>query len=694
MKGSGFEASHAQSQQRLRLAQARILEHASIAPTLDELYRDIVTLIEAEDLGIRCSILRADSVRGVLHDAVAPSFPESYNALVENLPIAEGMGSCGTAAARRESVVVTDVAADPLWARFKDVVNEHRTWLRACWSTPFFDSQQELLGTFAVYFPAPRGPNDYERELVEFAARLAGVVTERHLTMKALRDSEALHRAIFDATPEAIVTIDRRGVILAFNQAAERMFGYNMVEVIGRNVAMLMEADVAAHHDSYMHRHVAGNSPVRLHRGRSVHARRKDGGLIPIETTISEVVLQDQTCFTAMLHDVSELAAADEARRANRAKSEFLARMSHELRTPLNAILGFAHLVDQESDGLDVQGRERIAHIVEAGRHLLDLINEVLDLATIEAGRVKFELGAIALQPLLDDCMRLIDPAARARGIVATLAIAPGAPTHARADAKRLRQVLVNLLSNAVKYNVEQGSIDVNLRAVAPDGVEIVVRDTGPGIDEQALQRVFEPFERLGREQSGIEGTGIGLAIARGLVRDMGGGLSVESKAGQGCTFTLVLPSARAEDAAQSIEAIEPAVREGDPAAANDEPALLLYIEDNPVGAMLVAAYCKQLAGVRCELARTGAEGITKARMLKPSLVLCDMRLPDMNGHQVLAGLRADRALSNTPCVVLSANAMPEDISAARAAGFDDYWTKPIAPQEFRTRVTRMLRAR
>lgn len=695
MQGGGYDADHIRTQQRLKLAQARILEQASIAPTLDELYRDIVLLIEAEDLGIRCSILRADNLHGVLRDAVAPSLPADYNACVDNLPIAEGMGSCGTAAARRESVVVTDVQADPLWARFADIAKLHSDWLRACWSTPFFDSQKELLGTFAVYFSQTRGPTDFERELVEFAARLAGVVTERHLAMKALRDSEALHRAIFDATPEAIVTIDRDGIVLAFNHAAERMFGYGVVDVLGRPVAMLMEADIAAHHHNYVARHVPGNSPIRLHRGRAVQARRKDGTLFPVETTISEVGLHDQTCYTAMIHDVTELAAADEARRANRAKSEFLARMSHELRTPLNAILGFAQLIDLESKELEAAGRERLSHITEAGRHLLDLINEVLDLATIEAGRVKFELGAVALQPLLEDCLRLIDPAAHARNIACTLAFTKGAPTHARADSKRLRQVLVNLLSNAVKYNVDGGSVEVTVQPLPPEGIDIVVRDTGPGLDPTALQRIFEPFERLGQERGNVEGTGIGLAIARGLVRDMGGGLSVTSAPGDGCTFNLVLPTARAEDAAASLDISDATDAGAAPiTAGNREPALVLYIEDNPVGAMLVAAYCKQMPGVRCEIARTGAEGIAKARQIKPDLVLCDMRLPDLTGHQVLASLRQDRSLAKTPCVVLSANAMTEDIAAARAAGFDDYWTKPIAPQDFRTRVGRMLRKR
>ncbi len=683
-----------QMQQRLKLAQARILEHASVAATLEELYRDIITLIEGEDRGVRCSILRADSLRSVLHDAVAPSLPAEYNARVNDLPIADGMGSCGTAAARRQSVIVTDVRTDPLWSAFAEVVKANRTWLYACWSTPFFDSQRELLGTFAVYFDQSRGPTEYERELVEFAARLAGVVTERHLAMKALRDSEALHRAIFDATPEAIVTVGGDGIVLAFNHAAERMFGYGMIEVLGRNVGMLMEPEVAVAHPGYVARHVPGNSPVRLHRGRAVKARRKDGSLFPIETTISEVVLHDRTCYTAMIHDVTELAAADEARRANRAKSEFLARMSHELRTPLNAILGFAQLIDLESEGLDALGRERISHITEAGRHLLELINEVLDLSTIEAGRVKFELGAVPLQPLLDDCLRLIEPAARSRGIVSTLAFEREAPTHARADLKRLRQVLVNLLSNAVKYNAEGGRIDVTVRAFAPDGVDIVVRDTGPGLDPVALQRIFEPFERLGQERGNVEGTGIGLAIARGLVRDMGGGLSVTSAPGEGCTFNLVLPMAHAHDAPQTIDVEAPrrAVPSAPPAATR--PALVLYVEDNPVGAMLVAAYCKQMDQVRCEIARSGADGIAKARALKPDLILCDMRLPDMTGHQVLAGLRADPDLARTPCVVLSANAMTEDIAAARAAGFDDYWTKPIAPQEFRSRVGRILHRR
>ncbi|HEY0856994.1 MAG TPA: PAS domain-containing protein [Albitalea sp.] len=385
-----------------------------------------------------------------------------------------------------------------------------------------------------------------------------------------------------------------------------------------------------------------------------------------------------------------EKAAAEEA---NRAKSEFLSRMSHELRTPLNAVLGFAQLMlGDPQQTLGERQRERTERIRNAGEHLLALIDDVLDLTSLEVAALAPAARPVALAPLVEEMLQWLAPTAEQAGITLSSSLRAGSVL---AEPRRLRQVLSNLLSNAVKYNRPGGRVEIGLidaHPAAPAGQETLgffVRDTGRGLTAAQLERLFEPFNRLGAERDGIEGTGIGLTIVRTLVQHMGGRVEVESSAGEGSEFRVWLPRSRTEAAA------EPAAG-GAPGAPPPEDAgelHVLYIEDNPVNVLLVQELVALRPRLRLHVATDGRSGIARARELRPGVVLIDLQLPDIDGFEVLRALRADPTLAGLACIALSANAMPDDIARAKRLGFDDYWTKPIDFGQFLGGLDRLSRS-
>lgn len=382
--------------------------------------------------------------------------------------------------------------------------------------------------------------------------------------------------------------------------------------------------------------------------------------------------------------DVTERKQADQARRdkeaaeqASRAKSAFLARMSHELRTPLNAVLGFTQVLQADSPyGLTPGQRQKVDHIHTAGRHLLALIDDVLDLSRIESGALQLEQGPLDLVEVVNDALQLMGPMARRHDIAMAAAAVSG---RVVADPRRLRQVLMNLLSNAIKYNRPAGRVEVS--AVAGEREHaIVVRDTGRGMTPRQLAGLFEPFNRLGAERDGIEGTGIGLSIAQQLTQHMGGRLEVSSRPGQGSEFRLWLPSAPDGHATLAeARAVPPEL----PAAAAGMALSMLYIEDNEVNVLLVQELVALRPQIDLVCASDGLTGVAQALQRRPDVVLIDMHLPDIDGHEVLRRLRMRPELSAAKCIALSANAMPEDVAQALSEGFDDYWTKPIDVQRF-----------
>jgi PAS domain S-box-containing protein len=358
------------------------------------------------------------------------------------------------------------------------------------------------------------------------------------------------------------------------------------------------------------------------------------------------------------------------ALRESRAKSEFLSRMSHELRTPLNAVLGFAQLLLIGKETLAPQARGKVTHIQSAGEHLLALIDDVLDLSSLESGQLRLDLQPVRPDEVMREALPLVQALAHSQGVSVHSGELGGTML---VDRTRLRQMLVNLLTNAIKYNRPQGHVTVS-SAIEGDHVLLQVRDTGLGMTPDQLAHLFEPFNRLGREREGIEGTGIGLAVVKALAQRMNGEVGVESQAGVGSTFSVRLP--RAEEATPAAPPPVAAPVAASPAF--ERNGSVLYIEDNPVNVLLVEELLRMRPGIRFHAATTGLAGVAQAARLLPDLILIDIQLPDIDGFEVLRHLRQQEGTAATPCIALSANAMPEDIERARSAGFCDYWTKPI----------------
>ncbi|MET0335988.1 MAG: PAS domain-containing protein [Rhizobacter sp.] len=359
------------------------------------------------------------------------------------------------------------------------------------------------------------------------------------------------------------------------------------------------------------------------------------------------------------------------ALRESQAKSEFLSRMSHELRTPLNAVLGFAQLLLLGKDALLNQQRSKIAHIQSAGEHLLALIDDVLDLSSLESEQLRLDPQPVPLDEVLREALPLVEALAVGHGVTMHT---PPLQGVVLVDRTRLRQMLINLLSNAIKYNRPHGQVTVSCE-LRSDDVLVHVQDTGRGMTPAQLAHLYEPFNRLGLEREGIEGTGIGLAVVKALAKRMKGEVNVSSQPGVGSTFTVRLPRAKAVPA--------PGDHAASPPTAASPPAplrrgRLLYIEDNPVNVLLVEELIRMRPGLVLTSAGTGLAGVSQAAAQVPDLILIDIQLPDIDGFEVLRHLQQQAQTAHVPCIALSANAMPADIARARAAGFTDYWTKPI----------------
>jgi signal transduction histidine kinase/ActR/RegA family two-component response regulator len=367
-----------------------------------------------------------------------------------------------------------------------------------------------------------------------------------------------------------------------------------------------------------------------------------------------------------------------EAENASRAKSEFLSSMSHELRTPLNAIMGFGQLLANTAIALPEAKRlEFTRHIVNAGSHLLDLINEILDLARIESSSVMLSLEPVAIDDVLQECRTMIGPTAQRRHI--RLVLPQDLREYVVADRTRLRQVLLNLLSNAVKYNRDNGTVSVDVLAAANDSVRIAIRDTGAGLRPDQLAALFQPFNRLGQEAGKVEGTGIGLVVTKRLVELMGGTISVESTVGVGSVFLIELKAATPAQSPLPLPAGEPAGSAPRAAVALGATfPLVLHVEDNPANLRLIREILELRGDVRQISAPDARLGIDLARAHLPQIVLLDINLPGMSGLEALTMLQSDPLTARIPVIAITANAMAGDVSRGLAAGFFRYVTKPI----------------
>ncbi|MCK9202653.1 MAG: PAS domain S-box protein [Gallionella sp.] len=524
-------------------------------------------------------------------------------------------------------------------------------------------------------------------------------VTGEYAAQQALRDSAALIQTILNTVVDGIITIHARGGIIEIvNPAAERMFGYGTAELVGKNFSMLIPELELDQRNGSLEYYSASDEARAMGLGREVLGRHKDGSFFPMEMAVSEMWLGGQRYFTGILRDITmrkrvesaqaqldqalldknaELEGAKSvAEKANLSKSIFLSRMSHELRTPLNAILGFAQLLETGTPLPTAAQNVRLQQIIKAGWYLLELINEILDLAVIESGKLSLSREPVMLSSVMNECQAMVESQAQKRGI--NLSFLPFDRTwFVNADRTRVKQVLINLLTNAVKYNREHGSVEVKCTST-PERIRISIKDSGEGLTPEKLMQLFQPFNRLGQESGTEEGTGIGLVVTKQLVELMGGTIGMESTVGVGSEFWVEL----IRDVTPQFAAAN--TRSAERQTGIDEARhTLLYVEDNPANLMLVEQLIEGHPSVRMLSAHDGNTGIALARAHLPDVILMDINLPGISGIQALKVLREDPVTARIPVIAISANAMLRDIEKAMEAGFFRYVTKPIKVNEF-----------
>jgi PAS domain S-box-containing protein len=517
---------------------------------------------------------------------------------------------------------------------------------------------------------------------------------EQQLLNQRLRDQQFRTRFLTEFSIDALMTTDPRGIITDANQQMEVLIGYSRDELIGAPFRNYFTDPNRA--EAGIERVLSGSSGASY----ELTARARDGKETVVSCTGTAFHDRDSKLHGVFLtaRDVTELKrleralqennhemarARAEAEKASLAKSDFLTCMSHDLRAPLNTILGFAQLIDSDTPPPTLAQTASVEQILRSGWYLLELINEIVDLSQIESGNLVLSMDPTSLTEVLRECHAMIAPLGRKRGITMTFPPS-GIPYFVNADRTRLKQVLISLLSNAIKYNRLNGTVVVecamSTSVSTPERIRVSIGDTGAGLSPDMMPQLFQPFNRLGRERSAEEGTGIGLVMSKRLVELMGGVIGAESTVGSGSVFWFELNSAaepRLETDGAQTATVEVPVRHGAPVRST-----LLYVEDNPANLKLIEQLIARSPDIALLTARDGLEGVELARANQPDVILMDINLPGISGIEALKILREDPVTAHIPVVALSANAMLGDIEKALQAGFFRYLTKPIKVRE------------
>jgi PAS domain S-box-containing protein len=541
--------------------------------------------------------------------------------------------------------------------------------------TALRDAQGGIIGYLLI------GTDNTARKQVE---------AEQKKLDQRLRDQQFYTRSLIESNIDALMTTDPLGIITDVNKQMEALTDCTRDELIGapfKNYFTDPERAEAAINLVLSKKKVTdyeltarardGKNTVVSYNATTFYDRdRKLQGVFAAARDVTERKRFEQALQETNIELESAKSAAE---KANLAKSDFLSSMSHELRSPLNAILGFAQLLESTDPLPTPSQKESITQILQAGWHLLKLINEVLDLAVVESGKLSLSLEPVSLAEVIAECQAMMEPQAQQRGISMTFPQLD-ASCFVQADRTRVKQVLINLLSNAIKYNRKQGTVEVTCTATSPERIRISVKDTGAGLPPEKLAQLFQSFNRLGQEARSEEGTGIGLVVSKRLVELMGGVIDVESRVGVGSVFWLELLLTKAPTLAAASDQSTNVMPVLTPTGAPRRT--LLYVEDNPANMKLVEKLMAQRPDIRLLGAVNGTLGVEMARESLPEVVLMDINLPGISGIEAMKILQADPATAHIPIVALSANAMPRDIAKGLEAGFFRYLTKPIKVKE------------
>ncbi len=512
------------------------------------------------------------------------------------------------------------------------------------------------------------------------------VEAEQEKLDQLLRDQQFYTRSLIESNIDALMTTDPSGIITDVNKQMEALTGCSREDLIGAAFKNYFTDPARA--EAAINQVLSENKVTNY----ELTARAKDGketvvsynatnfhdrdGVLKGVFAAARDVTERKRWDQVLRENTSELEKAKAvAEKANLAKSDFLSGMSHELRSPLNAILGFAQLMESDSPPPTSSQKANIEQILHAGWYLLELINDILDLAVIESGRLSLSLESVSLPEVMLECQAMMEPLAQKRAISMTFPEFEDS-CFIKVDRTRVKQVLINLLSNAIKYNRHGGKIVVACDAGTPERIRISVSDTGAGLSAEKLSQLFQSFNRLGQEASGEEGTGIGLVVSKRLVELMNGMIGVESTVGEGSVFWIDLhsdldPHVMHRKALSTITA-------GPPINTGLRPHLLLYVEDNPANLKLVEQLIARRANMRLLTAGNGKDGIDLARGYLPDIILMDINLPGISGIEAMKIIHSDPKTADIPIIALSANAIPRDIEKGLEAGFFRYLTKPV----------------
>lgn len=708
------------SQQELAL-QNNVLQQLNCGTPLADILDAVARDVEVQCPGALCSILLLDATGTHVRHGAAPSLPAHYTQAIDGVAIGDGIGSCGTAAWRDERVIVEDIDTHAYWTNFRALAASAD--LRACWSQPFHRRDGRVSGTFALYHRRPASPTPRDIALIERYAQLAELAVERSRTDEALRLAESRYRLISENASDVIWLLELPSLTFSYiSPSVERLRGWPAEEIMAQPLDAALTPESAARVEEALRQMLArigAGDPGPFTKTMEVDQPRRDGSIVPTEvvTTVLLDANGQPARVLGITRDISErrrneaalarhqleleqrveertvaLSVAKEAAEAaSRAKTTFLATMSHELRTPMNAILGMTDLALRRAS--DPKQKDQLGKVADAARHLLSVINDILDLSRIEAERLTLERAPFQLAEIITPVRRLLEHLASEKGLYLIFELSEEAgQTTLSGDPHRLKQVLLNLCINAIKFT-ESGGITVRIGLSAQDGSFVLhgaVEDTGIGIAPEVVPHLFEPFVQADSSTTRrYGGSGLGLAICKQLVNMMAGEIGVDSQPGRGSRFWFKV---RLGDCQHPSAA---ATRE---AAPDSRAALerrfagkrLLLVEDEPVNREV---FCELLndAGLRVDTADDGEIAVAMAANEDYSLILMDVRI---NGLDGLAACRAIRALPGgrkLPIIALTANAFDEDRQRCLAAGMDDHLHKPVDPERLYATLYRWL---